>query len=193
MKTVYIFVSGILTVPGRVENWTGKAATWVNLYTAAKGENIDYLTGVRRQGELEHVERLTVVMDQYYANSWDIVLTGHSNGCDVILDSLVEQNWPPVKALHLISGACEADFERNGLNDAPIPWISVWVAGQDRALALADTRAGRWLGYGTLGLEGPRNAAVPVTHVNEPDYDHGDWFLPENFTRTMEIITAQER
>jgi hypothetical protein len=189
-KLVYIWVNGILTFPGDSNNWNGKAATWINIHTPHKSEKIEYFVGPisRAFGQKKRSEKLARTMEFY--KDWDIILGGHSNGCDVILDALNVMKPTNVKALHLISAACEADFERNGLNNLNINDVHVYIAGKDRALQLAASWVGHILGYGILGKIGPQNAKMKVETFLKSEFDHTDWFSKENFEYTMERITG---
>lgn len=194
--TVFLFVNGILTVPGRATNWTGRAVTWTHLHTPHRAEKIEYFTGPvgRFLGNTARAEKLKHTLEFYRRQNWRVVLVGHSNGCDVILDALSLMAWPPIHSVHLISAACEADFSRNGLNAAGsrIQHLHVYIAEKDWALVLADTLAGRLLGYGVLGKKGPLNAtpqAEPDVIVKAP-IGHGGWFDDEHFDGTLQRITS---
>jgi hypothetical protein len=189
-RTVYIWVNGILTFPGDSNNWNGKAATWINIHTPHKSEKIEYFVGPisRAFGQKKRSEKLARTMSFY--KDWDIVLGGHSNGCDVILDALNAMKPTNIKSLHLIAAACEADFERNGLNSLNINDVHVYIGGKDRALQLAASWVGHILGYGILGKIGPQNAKMKVETILKSDFEHNDWFSKENFEYTMEKITG---
>ena len=189
-RIVYIWVNGILTFPGNSNNWNGKAATWINIHTPHKSEKIEYFVGPisRAFGQKKRSEKLSRTMSFY--KDWDIVLGGHSNGCDVILDSLNATKPTNIKSLHFIAAACEADFERNGLNSLNIKDIHVYIGGKDCALNIAASWVGHILGYGILGKIGPQNAKIPIDVILKSDYDHTDWFSVENFEYTMEMMTG---
>lgn len=193
-KTVFILVNGILTFPGESDNWNGKGVTSIHLHTPHRAEKIEYFVGPfsRVLGQKERARKLIKTLSYY--QGWDIVLVGHSNGCDVILDALVEMGWPRIEALHLISGACEADFNKNGLNanQGQIGQVYVYVAGKDWALRLADTFTGRLFGYGALGKSGPVNAERWVVTVCEPEFGHPTWFDDDHFETTMRMLTGSD-
>lgn len=191
-RTVYILVNGILTFPGESDNWNGKGVTWVHLNTPHKAEKIEYFVGPisRVLGQKERSRKLIKTLTYY--QGWDIVLVGHSNGCDVILDALSEMGWPRIEALHLISAACEADFNKNGLNvnQGQIGQVHVYMAAKDWALQLADTFTGRLFGYGALGKSGPINDERWVATFYEPQFGHSDWFHDDHFETTMRALTG---
>lgn len=203
-KRVSIFVCGILTFPGASRNWTGRAVTWTHRHTDQRAEKIEYFVGPisRAFGQRHRAHKLARTLEFY--EGWDINLVGHSNGCDVILDTLREMPWMPIRSLHLISAACSADSRANGLDELlsgrAVPFsrpsepivqrATVYIAGRDRALLLAGTITGKALGYGTLGRTGPVIWMHPVHVVKEPAYGHSDWFTPDNFDSTMKNVTA---
>jgi hypothetical protein len=192
-KRVVIYVNGILTIPGNGRNWTGRAVTYTHLHADdLYAEKLEYFVGVlgRSLGQAGRAAKLATML-RYY-EGWEITLVGHSNGCDVILDALRSMGWPEIHALHLISGACDPDFDKNGLNASGrrIGRICVYIAGADWALSLASTWAGKLLGYGDLGRRGPVNARRLVEVVREP-FGHSDWFADERLDETMAFVLAR--
>lgn len=195
-KTIYLFVNGIATWPGAFTNWNKRAVTYTHTHTENRAEAFEYFcTPLSRPfREDQRAKHFARAVSEYAGKGWNIICVGHSNGAAVILEGLKDLGWPRVEALHLVCGACEADFEKNGLNGAlNCGWVGrvcVYVAGMDDALRLAHTIPGKLLGYGTLGLHGPLNVAHDVEQlVGELRwryYGHSDCWLPHNFTKTME-------
>jgi len=192
MNQVFLFVNGILTRPGASENWTARAVTWTHIHTPFKAEKVEYFTSVlaRPLHNRHRSEKLAHTLDFYLRNGFEVTIAAHSNGADVALDALQSRAWPKIKALHLISAANEADFDKNGLNKSldRIADLHVWIAEKDWALALASTLPGKLLGYGTLGRRGPVNARRPV-NVRRASFGHGDWFAPDQLDHSMQFIT----
>lgn len=195
-KTVYIFVPGILTVPGSAYNWCGRAVTWTHLHTQHKAEKVEYFTGPlsRPFGQSRRAHKLQRTLLFY--NSWDIHVVAHSNGCDVVLDSLRSLHrdggdFIRIKSLHFISAACCRDFKKNGLNlwRDKVGRTVIYIATKDRPLKVADTFFGRLFGYGTLGRHGSINEAAPVETVFRT-WGHSDWFAPIRLENTMRMITS---
>ena len=189
---VFLFVNGILTRPGVSANWTARAVTWTQVNTPHKAEKIEYFTTVlqRPLKNRSRAERLAHTLDFYLKAGYEVTIAAHSNGADVALDALKSRAWPKIKALHLISAANEADFNKNGLNQSldRIADLHVWIAEKDWALALAATPFGKLLGYGTLGRRGPVNAKRPV-NVRRAAFGHGDWFAEDQLDHTLQFIT----
>ena len=205
-KRLYCFINGILTFPGDARNWTGRAVTWTNTKQSqvarlksqvVVAEKVEYWAGPidRVFGQQARAAKLYQTL-RYY-RGWEIVLVGHSNGADVIIDMLREYpDGPPIRALHLVCGATEGDFTKNGLNAAlaqgRVGTVTVYCAGQDRALALAHSLPGKLLGYGTMGLTGPLNVAPGLAaHVRRVDwagFGHSDCWGETQFEGTMRLF-----
>lgn len=200
-RRVHIFVCGIRTMPGSVHNWTGKAVTWCHVRLGEFAEKIEYFTPaiLRPFGQRGRAHKLQRTLAYYFNNDFEVTLTGHSNGCDVIQDALtamVSDIAMPIKhlnILNLISPACVADANVNGLNEIRpwIPNVNVFIATKDRALAMAGTSLGRLLGYGTMGHEGIRNAHFQYRTYKQ-DIGHSGWFDSIKFCQTMKIVTGQQ-
>lgn len=205
MKTVYIFVNGIMNRPGSASGWTDRACTWIgrNL-DGAHAEKFEYLALplTRRLLQNRRAGHLAELIAQF--DGAKIVLVGHSNGCDLICLALRKLAFLDVAEAHLISPACSADFSINGLNLAlyslRLGRVKVYVGEKDRAMRLA-----HWsgkilglvgLGYGTLGLNGPINVQAEnvanVSTVYFSDFDHSTVFEAQNFDRLMRSIVGQE-
>ena len=194
-RTIYLFVNGVRTWPGNFTNWNKRAVTFTHTHTEARGEAFEYFCTflTRPFREDQRAKHFARALRAYSALGWNIVCVGHSNGCDVILRGLRDAGWPRVAAVHLVCGACEADFWKNGLNHAlareRIGRVCVYVADKDLALPLAHTIPGKILGYGTLGLHGAQNVyareADRVGELHWKDYGHSTCWLPNHFKTTM--------
>lgn len=211
--TVYIYVNGILTLPGASDGWTDRAVTWTHLNTQHRAEKFEYFSGAltRRLWQARRGRKLARMIGFYLKQGWRIHLVGHSNGCDVILRALNELRHDPlpggrltlIESLHLFGAACDADFDRNWLNSmlssGDVQRVRIYVGGRDWALRIAyyTEKVLRWvgLGYGTLGRTGPIgvwcNNSKKVETVVEPQFGHSTWWGQDAiFHRTMEEITA---
>lgn len=198
---IFIFVNGILNCPGSHDGWTDKAVTWINTRTKDRAEKFEYFCGPisRRLRIGYHANELAHLIAQYSGRR--LILVGHSNGCELLCRAL-RVCGVKVESLHLISGACDADFTKNGLNDlielGMLKRVTCYVGGRDLPMRLA-----RWtgivlgwfgLGYGTLGYRGPVNMMRGVSHftriVTREEFGHSTWFEPNNFhTLMLEVAT----
>lgn len=198
---VFIFVNGILNLPGSHNGWTDRAATWINSRTKDRAEKFEYFCGPisRRLRISFHAEALAHLIANYTGSR--VVLVGHSNGCELICRAL-RVSGVPIEDVHLISGACSPDFDRNGLNELMrahrVLRTHVYVAEQDLPMRLAKW-TGKFLGllglgYGILGYKGPLNVDdefLPrVRTVTRADFGHSTWFEPKHFHNLMvEVAT----
>lgn len=200
-RRIYIYVNGILNFPGQSQNWTGRAVTWTHLNTEAKAwaEKVEYWAGpiTRVFKNAARAKKLRRTIAFYAGDGWDIVLVGHSNGCDVILDALPAAGWPRIEHIHFVCAAAEGNFQKNGLNRAlhagDVGGVTVYLAGQDAPLRLAHTLFGKALGYGALGATGPLDVAPEIQRLVRvhrwPDFGHSDCFEDDVFDRTMRLLT----
>lgn len=196
MKT-FIFVNGILTSPGDAHGWTDKAVTWVHRRSVYRAEKFEYFTPVvtRRLFQRRHAGNLSELLSNYGHD--DVVLVGHSNGCDLICSAL-KMSGVLVQSVLFFSPATDADFYKNGMNErlsSNVKHVTVFTGGKDWAMGLAKVSQvfkSVGLGYGTLGLNGPKNVAVEVQdrvlHIHEPEYGHSDWFAADKFEKSMRYL-----
>ncbi len=162
-QRLFVFINGILTAPGDAEGWTDRSVTWTQSRTPHKAEKWEYATGplLRRLRQQTRAEKIATMLAYYERAGFEIVLVGHSNGCDIIarvLELRAELCWfyqLPLRSVHLFSAAAEAEDFRSALDRDDVARIFFYSGGRDLAL-----RAGRvsrtlfgWagLGYGTAG------------------------------------------
>lgn len=203
-EPVYIVVNGILVSPGDARGWTDRAVTWLHneAEVNVQAEKFEYFASAltRRIRQQAHAEDLAALIRRY--NGRELHLVGHSNGCDLILRAL-RLTLTPIRSIHLIAAACDEDFDRNGLNEAlvslrlravhlytsPDDGVLKWLARPSRLLF-------GWLGlgYGLLGLVGPKFEAAPdcVTRDDRPGYGHSTWFSDEHFVETFRLILTRD-
>lgn len=199
MKKKYIFINGILTDPGDVEGWTDNAEAWIERETPFKADKFEYRAGAATRRILQNSRVDNVITIARRMGTSDLVLVGHSNGCDIIERVVRKANFR-IRELHLIAAASEHDFEKNGFNKAlqaeKVGKIFIYCSPKDRALKKAKFTRGFLkfigLGYGYLGLVGPSRVRDSlkdrvITHWTE--FDHSEWFTRRNFEQTMKLIT----
>jgi pimeloyl-ACP methyl ester carboxylesterase len=203
LRRVFIFVNGILTFPGESKNWNARAVTFTHNHSGTPpgartvAEKLEYWAGPidRVFGQKSRAAKLADLLRAYAG--WQINLIGHSNGADVIVDCLRDYGrastpcapgLPCIEYLHLVCAACEADFNRNGLNLAlaqgRVVNITNYRGTKDYSLALAHSWPGKLLGYGTLGLSGPIDAAKCLD-IRWDNYGHSTCWNNAHFPRTM--------
>lgn len=201
-KTVVIVVNGILTMPGNAHAWTDRAVTWLHTHTEARAEKFEYLALplTRRIMQRARARNLAELIDSY--RNHDIHLVGHSNGCDLICRAL-KQIHVSVKSVHLIAAATDADFEKNGLNEAlhmqRLGSVHIYGGESDLALefAFATSHFLKWfgLGYGALGWIGPQNVADDDWYGKKimtqfyPEFGHSTFFEHAVFPTIMRTIS----
>ena len=204
-QTIYFCVNGIQNWPGNPKNWNKRGCTWLHLNTPFKAQCDEYFTTaltvwIKRQ---ERAKTLAALIRQFAG--WRIIIVAHSNGGWVAVNALNLLKWQiPIAALHLVSGACDGNFTRNGLNDGlktgVLSFCGVYIAGKDKAMRVEETLAGRCLfgiypGDKPLGLGGATQVWSGVANnpsrfktVTQDDYGHSDWWLPANFDGTMKYF-----
>lgn len=202
-RIVFIFVNGILTFPGRANNWNVRAVTQVQAEYRIYGETVEYFTGPlfsRVVLQTDRTNKLVQKLRSYSDRGWDIHLVVHSNGGNVAVSSLQKLNWPQIRSLHFISSANDANFEKSGLNwaleEGRIEQIFLYMGGKDWALWLASLSPIQLLfGYGSLGRTGPKmisdTAVKKVTVYYKHTFGHGTWFKSNHFSDLIRNIVNQ--
>lgn len=204
MKTVFIYINGILTNPGDAEGWTDRAVTFTNTRTrdGVYGEKFEYATGAltRRFQQPARAAAIAKMVGFYRRAGFQRVIgVGHSNGCDILARVLTDLNVS-LDSVHLLAPAAEpADYEQALLMNS-VGRIFIYGSRADKALrfARASKKLIGWagLGYGSLGLIGDEFAAAHperVTDCSDHSLGHSDWFSREaHFEPTMKIILENE-
>lgn len=198
----YVFLNGIMTNPGDVSAWTDKAEAWVETHCMrSHATRLEYATDVvfRRMHQEARVDDLESIVKRL--DGQKIVLVGHSNGCDII-ERFIKRKNHVVEEIHLIAAASEADFEKNGINNAMklgfIKSVHIYWSKKDSALKKAKWSSTllSWigLGYGYLGLVGPKKVDPLVesrVKATERCLEHSEWFSEERFNETMRMVTGK--
>ena len=203
MKTVYFMVNGIATLPGNQKNWNARAVSWIHQdkdhYRAGHRAQLDeYFTTALTVWIHSHerAETFAKLLNQFYG--WRIIIVAHSNGCHVALDAMRIAHSVKIHALHLVAGAVDGNFRRNGLNwmlkKGQVGDVRIYRGGRDWAMRLCCLIAGKLLFAISLrdkplGLAGAKDVdpvvADQVMEIIEPAFGHSDWWHPDNFNRTM--------
>lgn len=201
-RVAFICVNGILTNPGDAEGWTDRAVTWLNLRTAGKAEKFEYATGAltRRLRQQWRAEAIARMASFYIAGGYQVVLIGHSNGCDLI-GRVLSQLWPAkVRSAHLFAAATDAAAFSHALDEEQLGGLFLYGSAHDQALRVAalSRRLFGWagLGYGDLGrrpeIGGLLGRSAVLSHRDDTQ-GHGTWFeRGEPFERTMRLLLRHE-
>lgn len=200
-KPYYVFIPGIFGEPESPSEWIDKAESYIEMNCDANATTLPYHTDAvfRRMGQEERVDNLCIMLDRI--DSRPIILVAHSNGCDIV-ERLIKRKRFNLEQIHLIAAASENDFKKNGYNqalkDGTVKKIFVYWSKKDKALHKAkwSSYLFSWLGlgYGFLGLTGPKN--VPKTLLYKVaslhyELDHSEYFNCDNFTKLMKRITGK--
>lgn len=207
--TVIFFEHGINSVPSSWRDWVNRAIAHTHLNTPYKAQTLAYFTTALTVfwREEERSKAFGKMIRWYSVNDWDIIIVGHSNGTRVVLEGMSLAGFPKIKAVHLVCGACNANFETNGINTAlrkgSLEKVFVYAGGKDMAMKIENTLMGRMLFDVTkpLGLKKEcqtiannnfyfaRN--VSLTHAEQvselewSEYGHSTCWLPNHFEQTM--------
>lgn len=201
-RRVFICINGILSDPGASDGWTDRAVTWLHLHTEHRAEKFEYASGalLRRLRQQARAEAIARMCEFYFsAGCWEVVLIGHSNGCDLIARVLALCPGRHFRSVHLFAAAAEWAPFSVALHAGRVGRVFIYASRHDRALWWAglSRKLGRWagLGYGNLGREVPAaaEATAGVTVIWRDDYDHSTWFERGlRFEATMQLLRAAE-
>lgn len=215
MLRTFLFIPGILQKPSRVDDWDDAAKVWINTHTEHKADAYPYncpalLRWWGQANRVADVERLV-----HWYGGETVVSVDHSNGCEIAVRMLREgygrkdmAGYPipdvRVDRLYLIAGACDADFEKNGLNLAvkrgQVNGIRVFASRQDSVLKnwapLSKKLGGIFgLGYGNLGYEGPQNMSRAANLITDTTwfegFGHSTYLNTGRLEQTLEMITGE--
>jgi pimeloyl-ACP methyl ester carboxylesterase len=208
MNTCFLYENGINSIPSTWTFWPNRAIAWTNKNTPFKAQSLEYLAGAIT-GHFRHktlAAQFADLLRQYSVQDWDIHIVGHSNGCRIVVEGMQAAGWPKVKSVHLLCGAVDGNFARNGLGFAlttgKIGTVNCYMASADLAMRIEDNMLGRWLfGVRTkdkpLGLTGPQNVTPflkqnnRVTETWWAGYGHSTCWLDQNFDKTLNLIMKQ--
>lgn len=205
----YFFIHGINNKAGSIHNWNSRAEDYIEQMPGPdRARHYSYTVGaldrwIWQGGFVKDVEELLVT--RKYRKGEGLKLVGHSNGCEILKELMLKNPLMPVRELHLIAPAVEADFTKNGLNEViannKIGCIKIYCSREDSSLRKAQKTNSflkffnnKW-GYGYLGLTGPTNLSESAKKVVQwrffDPYDHSDYFKGANFEHTMQMITGE--
>src|ERR1017187_5840381 len=122
-KTVFLFEHGVSNLPSRWREWCNLAIAhvhqkkWKSYHCA---QTLFYITTPLTVWikDKKRFSAFSKMLLGYVNKNFRIICAGHSNGARIILEGLKKAKWPRVEEIHLLCGACNADFDENGLNQA---------------------------------------------------------------------------
>jgi hypothetical protein len=212
LNPTFIFINGINTLPTDQRGWTDRARNWIVAHTGFDADCFEWFGGPLTAQLFAplRVRQLLRVLTAYPLGT-RLILVGHSFGCELICRVLQKRRCPNIQDAWLIAGACDADFDTNGLNRAmqfgQLGRVFCLQASRDGALALAKQSAlalrwSRWLNllpgvhldYGWLGLTGPVRVryAPRVTVTQKPDHvGHSSYVNTINLAATLSHIVNE--
>lgn len=190
-RTAYIFVPGILNLPSSATEWTDRAVTWIHTRQACEcAEKFEYLALPlsRRILAERRALQLAALMDRYPADSFRLVVAGHSNGCDVILRAL----WlakRPANFVHFFSPAIAVNPIQHRLHrllrEGRIGFLNLYLAARDGVLD------SRFLGGAKADAVRAQFADEHHTRiVCEPSHGHSTWWKDAAFEKSMSRISG---
>lgn len=185
---VIAFVNGILTRPSDDRAWTDRMAGSFSRVRWTIPVPYEYWSGplTRRWTQQRHAAALVeacaaAAAAEHAATgvSVPVLLVGHSNGCDIV-DRALALPWPEHvrrAGVALVAAAAEASFTRTAwgslyMRDTRFR-VRIYCSPRDRALrvgGLTRALAPFGLGYGTLGLTGPRDLP-PGLSADDPSIE----------------------
>lgn len=196
MKHQYLVVNGILSNPSDISGWTDLFEDFYQNegYSCSRYEYFSgAITRFIKQGK--RVEELSKIIKRI---NNPLVYVGHSNGCE-LFGRLMKESDSTFESAHLFAAAMNSDFKENGLNYAlltkRVKKIYLYCSTRDLVLKNWASKTSflkfMGLGYGTLGLTGPKNVLEQVNHKVETtwsdSFDHSDWFKPENIQKSFDL------
>lgn len=210
MREVFLLENGIDSAPSDWRTWPNRAMPWLFENTDFFAQSMMYFTTPLTVfwREMHREKTFSDLVNRYKKSNWKIHVAGHSNGTCVILGGLKLADWPRIETLHLICGACDSSFERNGLNQAlrngRIGKVFVYVAGRDGAMEIENILGkalfripfkGKPLGLNGPSDVDPMNLGRIRTIKTAPWdlYGHGSCWQNWNFDRTMVQITKNAK
>lgn len=198
---------GINNQPESWSDFLNRMSPIVNLRGDWRADGIYYATSALTVGANEP-ERVQTCANKLKAYSpVETHVMGHSNGTRVILDGWLAAGRPPLATVHLLCGACDADFDANGINagllEGLIGDVFVYVASEDEAMRIEDTFVGKPIfdlpeNHQPLGLAGAKNinpaVASRVHRIDWIGFGHSTCWNEQNFMATVfQVLNLAER
>ena len=210
VNTVFLIAPGVNnwgSIFGDSRDWPVQLSIWINTKTPFKAQAQFYFTTPLTVdwNQKRRSKSFGEIVRAYSDAGFRVNLVGHSNGTRVILDGLRAADWPTVATIHLLMGACDADFNRNGLNWAlrenKVERVISYIADNDMAMRCEDTLIGLRL-FGLpwkdkpLGLVGPVNVDPSIPESRRPEvhlagYGHSTCWDAGHLQNTIQMVLGQ--
>lgn len=201
---MFILVNGINTLP---DNWTDEATTLIMRKGMGMADNVEYfITGLMRMvsnlkermlGWTKHplfrsfqsrkAEELARMIEGY-REKFEVILIGHSNGCDLIARALLQ--GAVASQAHLISPAAHGEDFLEVLKQFRVQLVYIYGSRADEALKI-----GPLFGFGNMGLRGAEYAAKDprIVDCSRHMYGHSTWINGQHLERTLEQINRNTK
>lgn len=204
MRNCYIIVPGIHSSTKNNFDWFVRLAEDIMRKGARNPVALEYRYSTnaltRRAAQQRRARELADIIDKW--QKFNIILVGHSNGCDLIQRAL-KITHAKVKTVHAFAGACENELKKTGFYDAfvynRLGKLFVYASKNDRALKYAANISRLFnfigMGYGLLGYRGatgiPKSFQDKVVNIFDNTLDHNDYF-GKFYERTLNTILLEE-
>lgn len=180
MKRVFVFVNGIENDPGKIE-FTDTFPARVNEKGHDIGDAYEYAARglFRRLTQKRHAKALADKI-LLHANR-QVIPVCHSNGNDLLVRALRDDRLKLMQfpTLHMIAAACDADFSKNGLNEAmlrgTVGKVLVWRGGLDKAMLIA--RFSQWAAAPVFGAAVGLGSYLAAHRIGWSEADTLGWAL----------------
>lgn len=210
-KTVYILIPGIRTNANIFSLWTHYAVNWINRKTDCntKAVEFDYHCNILNRfiAQRRRSTELSNLIGGYRNDGYRVIVIAHSNGCALVAMVLLMNNI--IDYAHLISPAAFAKDYSRAFRQNVIKKVFVYGSDTDGALLISKKSTfltsifsffstligGPSLGYGTLGLDGPKfekDNPLFVKDCSINGYGHSTWLDDDHIDDTLSLIMKNQ-
>jgi len=172
VKTGVTLVHGLLT--GGNEEWSAKLMEWGNKNTIADFSRLQYWEGLFGCEHQKHIDYLAVLLKNELSQ-WPTLgqqhVIGHSNGCRLILECLLQHPEFALNDLHLIAAWVPRDCRKHIniiLDRQQARRVFLYVSCGDDVLGWNIAWPLYW-GF-TLGKDGPTNCVIAKSPAGFPEF-----------------------
>lgn len=158
--------------------WQHALVTWANTTTRASWSSLDYFEGILGWFHQQHVDALSKLLlaERSLRPAGKQHYIGHSNGCRVLLESMLQTPGLVLDDVHLIAAWVVRDCDKSGINqlllDGRIKRLFLYVSSRD------DVLGWNFLSGRTLGKDGPTNVKQTCVINYDNTETHTSWVDP---------------